>query len=75
MSGRSVSRMARPSKADWDGQTRRWHDRHWFHEDADGNPVREYNTLTEKMPPWVIVAVIVLGVLAITALSLWTSRR
>lgn len=61
--------MGKPSIRDWDGTTRRWHDRHWFHEDADGNPVREYNTLTERMPWWLIAAVIVLGVVAVAVVS------
>jgi hypothetical protein len=67
--------MAKPSKADWDGQTRRWHDRHWFHEDADGNPVREYNTLTERMPAGAVVALVALGVVLVIVVGLLMSRR
>jgi type VI protein secretion system component VasF len=67
--------MGKPSKADWDGQTRRWHDRHWFHEDADGNPVREYNTLTEKVPVWLVVAGVAALVLLYFAVDMWQSRR
>lgn len=61
----------RASQADWDGQTRRWHDKHWYHEDADGQPVREYNTLTERMPWWAIAGVIVLVVLVYFGVDFW----
>lgn len=71
---RTLAVMSKPTMADWDGQTRRWHDKHWFHEDADGKAVREYNTLTERMPWWAIAAVIVAGGLAMLALSIWQSR-
>lgn len=66
--------MGKPSKADWDGQTRRWHDRHWYHEDADGNPVREYNTLTEKTPVWLVVAGVAVLLLVMFAVTMWQSE-